>query len=62
MQFEDGFNGLAELLFDLAAVDMPKTWSCFSILLRGPGINQDEERREQIARKEMNPEKLNGPL
>jgi len=56
--FEDGFNGLAELLEDLA-VDIPKAWSYFAILLRGSGLDQDEERRGRIAEKTMDPDKLN---
>jgi translation initiation factor 4G len=56
--FEDGFNGLAELLDDLA-VDIPKAWSYFAILLRGSGLDQDEERRRRIAEKTMDPDKLN---
>ena len=56
--FEDGFNGLAELLDDLA-VDIPKAWSYFAILLRGSGLDQDEERRGRIAEKTMDPDKLN---
>ena len=59
--FEDGFNGLAELLEDLA-VDIPKAWSYFAILLRGSGLDQDEERRGRIAEKTMNPGRLNGLL
>jgi translation initiation factor 4G len=58
---EEGFNGLAELLDDLA-VDIPKAWSYFVILLKGSGLDQDEERRGRIAEKTMNPDKLNGLL
>lgn len=56
--FEDGFNGLAEALDDLA-VDIPKAWLYFSILLKGSGLDQDEERRKRIAEKTMDPDKLN---
>jgi translation initiation factor 4G len=55
--FEDGFNGLAELLDDLA-VDIPNAWPSFVILLRGSGLDQDEERRGRIAEKTMDPDKL----
>jgi translation initiation factor 4G len=55
--FEEGFNGLAELLDDLA-VDIPKAWSYFVILLRGSGLDQDEERRGRMAEKTMDPDKL----
>jgi len=56
--FEDGFNRLAEALDDLA-VDIPKAWPYFAILLRGSGLDQDEERRNRIAEKTMDPDKLN---
>ena len=56
--FEDGFNRLAETLDDLA-VDIPKAWPYFAILLRGSGLDQDEERRRRIAEKTMDPDKLN---
>jgi translation initiation factor 4G len=56
--FEDGFNGLAELLDDLA-VDIPRAWLYFAILLRGSGLDQDEERRGRIAEKTKDPDKLN---
>jgi translation initiation factor 4G len=56
--FEEGFSGLAELLDDLA-VDIPKAWPYFAILLRGSGLDQDEERRGRIAEKTMDPDKLN---
>ena len=56
--FEDGFNRLAEALDDLA-VDIPKAWPYFAILLRGSGLDQDEERRRRIAEKTLDPDKLN---
>jgi translation initiation factor 4G len=56
--FEDGFNRLAEALDDLA-VDIPKAWPYFAILLRGSGLDQEEERRRRIAEKTMDPDKLN---
>ena len=56
--FEDGFNGLAELLDDLS-VDIPKAWTYFAILLRGSGLDQDEARRGRIAEKTMDADKLN---
>ncbi|KAI0250915.1 armadillo-type protein [Lactifluus subvellereus] len=55
--FEEGFNRLAELLDDLAD-DIPKAWSYFAILLKGSGLDQDEERRRRIGEKTMNPDKL----
>jgi len=56
--FEEGFNRLTEALDDLA-VDIPKAWPYFAILLRGSGLDQDEERRRRIAEKTMDPDKLN---
>ncbi|KAI0250910.1 hypothetical protein BJV78DRAFT_1282825 [Lactifluus subvellereus] len=56
--FEEGLNGLAELLDDLA-VDIPKAWSYFVMLLKGTGLDQDEERLARIAEKTMDPDKLN---
>ncbi|KAI9463260.1 ARM repeat-containing protein [Lactarius psammicola] len=56
--FEEGFNGLAELLDDLA-VDIPKAWSYFAILLKGSGLDQDEERYARIAEKTLDPDRLN---
>jgi translation initiation factor 4G len=56
--FEDGFSRLAEALDDLA-VDIPKAWPYFAILLRGSGLDQDEERRRRIAEKTLDPDKLN---
>ncbi|KAI0250913.1 armadillo-type protein [Lactifluus subvellereus] len=56
--FEEGFNGLAQLLDDLA-VDIPKAWSYFVMLLKGSGLDQDDERLARIAEKTMNPDKLN---
>ena len=56
--FERGFNELAKVLDDLA-IDIPKAWTYFAILLRGSGLDQDEERRGRIAEKTMDPDKLN---
>ena len=56
--FEEGFSGLAEMLDDLA-VDIPKAWSYFVILLKGSGLDQDEERCARIAEKTMDPDRLN---
>jgi translation initiation factor 4G len=41
--FEEGFDALVELLDDLA-VDIPKAWHYFAILVKGSGLDQDEER------------------
>ena len=56
--FERGFNELAKVLDDLT-IDIPKAWTYFAILLRGSGLDQDEERRKRIAEKTMDPDKLN---
>ena len=55
--FEEGFNGLAEMLDDLA-VDIPKAWLYFAILLKGSGLDQDEERYARIAEKTTDPDRL----
>ncbi|KAI9465254.1 hypothetical protein BJY52DRAFT_1114117 [Lactarius psammicola] len=60
-EFEEGFNGLAEILDDLA-VDIPKAWSYFAVLLKGSGLDQDEERCARIAEKTMDPDRLNQVL
>jgi translation initiation factor 4G len=55
--FEEGLNDLAELLDDLA-VGIPNAWSYFAILLKGSGLDQDEERYARIAEKTMDPDRL----
>jgi len=55
--FEEGFNPLAEILDDLA-VDIPKAWQYFVILLKGSGLDQDEERCARIAEKTMDSDRL----
>jgi translation initiation factor 4G len=55
--FEEGFKELAELLDDLA-VDIPMAWPYFVMLLKGSGLDQDEERLARIAEKTMDPDKL----
>jgi translation initiation factor 4G len=57
--FEEGFNELADLLDDLAAMVFPKAWLYFSILLKGSGLDQDEERYARIAEKTADPDRLN---
>jgi translation initiation factor 4G len=56
--FEEGFNEFADLLDDLPAI-MPKAWSYFAILLKGSGLDQDEERYARIAEKTADPDRLN---
>ncbi len=55
--FEKGFNCLAELLYDLE-VDIPKVWSYFALLLKGSGLDRDEERFGRIAKKTVDPNRL----
>jgi translation initiation factor 4G len=59
--FEEGFSGLAELLDDLA-VDIPKVWSYFVMLLKGSGLDRGGEQLARIAEKTMDPFKLNSLL
>jgi translation initiation factor 4G len=59
--FEEGFEGLAELLDDLS-VDVPKASAYFATLLRGSGLDQDEGRRRRITKKTMDADKLNSLL
>ncbi|KAI0263838.1 hypothetical protein BC834DRAFT_924863 [Gloeopeniophorella convolvens] len=58
---EEGFAPLAEMLDDLA-VDIPKAWAYFVSLMRGAGLDRDEERRARIAEKTMDAERLNALL
>jgi translation initiation factor 4G len=55
--FEEGFDALAEFLDDLA-VDIPKAWQYFAILVKGSGLDQDEERYARISEKTMDPDRL----
>jgi len=55
--FEEGFNRLAGLVDDIA-INIPKAWSYFAILLKAAGLDQDEERCGRIAEKTQNPDKL----
>ncbi|KAI0061212.1 hypothetical protein BV25DRAFT_808484 [Artomyces pyxidatus] len=59
--FEEGFNGLAEMVDDVA-VDVPKAWTFFAIMVKGAGLDKDDERRARLAEKTMNGEKLLGLL
>jgi translation initiation factor 4G len=57
--FEEGFNQLADLLDDFAAMVLPKAWSYFATLLKGSGLDQHEERYTRIAEKTTDPDRLN---
>ncbi|KAI0050434.1 hypothetical protein FA95DRAFT_1603620 [Auriscalpium vulgare] len=60
-ELEEGFNGLAEIIDDVA-VDVPKAWTFFVTLLKGAGLDADDARRGRIAEKTMNADKLLGLL
>ena len=48
--FEDGFTPSAEFLGDIA-IDAPKAPQFFAIMLKGAGLDKNEERRTRIADK-----------
>ncbi|KAI6145572.1 hypothetical protein BKA82DRAFT_913145 [Pisolithus tinctorius] len=50
--FEAGFMPMAELLEDIA-IDAPKAFEYMAIMLKGAGIDKDEERMKRIAEKMM---------
>ncbi|EIM85126.1 uncharacterized protein STEHIDRAFT_81994 [Stereum hirsutum FP-91666 SS1] len=55
--FEEGFLPLAELLDDIA-IDAPKAFDLFANMMKGAGLDKDEERRTRIAEKSMDKDKL----
>ncbi|EIM91293.1 ARM repeat-containing protein [Stereum hirsutum FP-91666 SS1] len=55
--FEEGFVPLAELLDDIA-IDAPKAFDLFVVMMKGAGLDEDEERKLRIAEKSMNKAKL----
>ncbi|EGO00819.1 hypothetical protein SERLA73DRAFT_178765 [Serpula lacrymans var. lacrymans S7.3] len=55
--FEDGFTPMAEFLDDIA-IDAPKAFEYMAIMLRGAGMDKDEERLGRIAGKSMDSDKL----
>ncbi|EGN92730.1 hypothetical protein SERLA73DRAFT_190565 [Serpula lacrymans var. lacrymans S7.3] len=55
--FEDGFTPMAEFLDDIA-IDAPKAFEYMAIMLRGAGMDKDEERLRRIAGKSMDSDKL----
>lgn len=59
--FERGFEGVAEFLDDIA-VDAPKAPQYFISMLKGAGLDKDEERRTRLLSKSMDSEKLLGML
>ena len=48
--FEEGFTPNAEFLGDIA-IDVPKAPQLFAIMLKGAGLDKNEERRTRIADK-----------
>ena len=55
--FEEGFLPVAELLDDIA-IDAPKAFQIMAIMMKGAGLDKDEERRTRIAQKSMDSDKL----
>ena len=55
--FEEGFLPVAELLDDIA-IDAPKAFQIMAIMMKGAGLDKDEERRTKIAQKSMDSDKL----
>ena len=55
--FEEGFLPTAELLDDIA-IDAPKAFQIMAIMMKGAGLDKDEERRTKIAQKSMDSDKL----
>lgn len=53
--FEEGFTPTAEIIDDIA-IDAPKAFNLFAIMIKGAKL--DEERRQRIASKSMDSEKL----
>ena len=59
--FEEGFLPIAELLDDIA-IDAPKAFQIMATMMKGAGLDKDEERRTKIAQKSMDSDKLLGLL
>ncbi|KZT05331.1 uncharacterized protein LAESUDRAFT_813465 [Laetiporus sulphureus 93-53] len=59
--FEDGFAPAAEILDDIA-IDAPKAFNLMAIMMKGAGLDKDEERRTRLASKSMDSDKLLGLL
>lgn len=58
--FEDGFMPTAEILDDIV-IDVPKAYTLFATMLKGAGLDRDEERRTRLASK-VDSDKLLGLL
>lgn len=55
--FEDGFTPAAEMIDDIA-IDAPKAFTFFVKLMQSAGLDKDEERRERLAGKSIDNEKM----
>jgi len=55
--FEEGFLPVAELLDDIA-IDAPKAIQIMATVIKGAGLDKDEERRTMIAQKSMDGDTL----
>jgi translation initiation factor 4G len=55
--FEQGFSPIAELLDDIA-IDAPKAFDLMAVMLKGAHLDKDLPRRDRIATKSMDSEKL----
>ncbi|KAI0079837.1 hypothetical protein K474DRAFT_1658664 [Panus rudis PR-1116 ss-1] len=60
-KFEEGFMPTAEILDDIA-IDAPKAYQLFVTMVKGAGLDKDEERRTRIAEKSGDKDKLLGLL
>lgn len=54
---EDGFMPAAELLGDIA-IDAPKAFNLMAIMMKGAGLDKDDERKARIAAKSADSDKL----
>jgi translation initiation factor 4G len=59
--FEEGFLPVAEVLDDLA-IDAPKAFQIMAAMMKGAGLDKDEEQRTRIAQKSLDSDKLIGLL
>ncbi|KAH9855961.1 hypothetical protein C2E23DRAFT_901267 [Lenzites betulinus] len=55
--FEEGFAPTAEIIDDVA-IDAPKAFNLFAIMLKGAHLHEDEERGARLASKSMDSDKL----
>ena len=55
--FEEGFIPIAELLDDIA-IDAPKAFQIMATMMKGAGLDKDEEQLTRIAQKSMDSDKL----